>query len=101
VVRNESEDWKLDRFVITQSAYLLEIQYLGISKKIVVIKELYPGGLRRKTFLRTKILNFSNSHSEVHFGQFQFDRIIVGLSDEILAEFFPMSRSTFYVVTFT
>ena len=32
VVRNESEDWKLDRIVISQSAYLLEIQYLGMSK---------------------------------------------------------------------
>ena len=33
VVRNESEDWKLDRIVISQSAYLLEIQYLGMFKE--------------------------------------------------------------------
>ena len=33
VVRNESEDWKLGRIVISQSAYLLEIQYLGMFKE--------------------------------------------------------------------
>ena len=33
MVRNESEDWKLDRIVISQSAYLLEIQYLGMFKE--------------------------------------------------------------------
>ena len=33
VVRNESEDWKLDRIVISQSAYLLEIQYIGMFKE--------------------------------------------------------------------
>ena len=33
MVRNESEDWKLDRIVMSQSAYLLEIQYLGMFKE--------------------------------------------------------------------
>ena len=33
VVRNESEDWKLDRLDISQSSYLIEIQYLGMFKK--------------------------------------------------------------------
>ena len=38
MVRNESEDWKLDRIVISQSAYLLEIQYLGMFKEDINIR---------------------------------------------------------------